>query len=157
MQWLDRSLEAARMAVRAMSAHKLRTFLTMLGIIIGIASVVSVVALGQGTQQTVLENIASIGTNTINIYPGTGFGDRGQGRIRTLVADRRGRHRDAALCRQRYAARLDQRSPCSIGNVAVNAQVSGVGQDYFRVSGSTISAGTSFDASQCRRAVRRSR
>jgi macrolide transport system ATP-binding/permease protein len=83
--WIDRGLEAFRMSVRAMLSHKLRTFLTMLGIIIGIASVVSVVALGQGTQQTVLENIASIGTNTINIYPGTGFGDRGQGRIRTLL------------------------------------------------------------------------
>src|SRR5205085_1661339 len=72
-QVLDRGVEAFRMALRAMGSHKLRTFLTMLGIIIGIASVVSVVALGQGSQQMVLENIASIGTNTINIYPGSGF------------------------------------------------------------------------------------
>jgi ABC-type antimicrobial peptide transport system, ATPase component len=76
---LDNLGEALRMALRAMGAHKLRTFLTMLGIIIGIASVVSVVALGQGSQQTVLENISSIGTNTINIYPGSGFGDMRSG------------------------------------------------------------------------------
>ena len=44
----DRYREAARMALHAMLAHRMRTFLTMLGIIIGIAAVVSVVALGQG-------------------------------------------------------------------------------------------------------------
>jgi macrolide transport system ATP-binding/permease protein len=145
-QVLDRGLEALRMALRAMSSHKLRTFLTMLGIIIGIASVVSVVALGQGSQQMVLENIASIGTNTINIYPGTGFGDRGQGRIRTLVAS------DAdALAQEPYAdsvtPRVSSNQSILFRNVAVNAQVSGVGVDYFRVNGSTLSEGGTFDGS----------
>jgi len=76
------------MALRAMRAHKLRTFLTMLGIIIGIAAVVSVVALGSGSQKQVLQNISALGTNTINVLPGTGFGDRRAGAIHTLtVAD----------------------------------------------------------------------
>jgi macrolide transport system ATP-binding/permease protein len=145
LQWADRGLEALRMAVRAMVAHKLRTFLTMLGIIIGIASVVSVVALGQGSQQTVLENIASIGTNTINIYPGTGFGDRRQGRIRTLVPSD-----VAALQEESYAdsvtPRVSANESVLFNNVAVNAQVSGVGVDYFRVNGSTLSTGGSFDS-----------
>lgn len=146
VQWLDRGAEALRMAVRSMTAHKLRTFLTMLGIIIGIASVVSVVALGQGSQQTVLENIASIGTNTINIYPGTGFGDRGQGRIRTLLPS------DAdALAAQSFAdsvtPRVSTNQSVLFNSVAVNAQVSGVGADYFRVNGSTLTEGASFDAS----------
>ncbi len=144
LEWLDRGTEAFRMAVRAMLSHKLRTFLTMLGIIIGIASVVSVVALGQGTQQTVLENIASIGTNTINIYPGTGFGDRGQGRIRTLLPS------DAeAIESQPYAdsvtPRVQTNQTILFGNLAVSAQVSGVGTGYFRVNGSTISMGANFD------------
>jgi len=144
LQWVDRGVEATRMALRAMASHKLRTFLTMLGIIIGIASVVSVVALGQGSQETVLQNIAAIGTNTINVYPGTGFGDRGQGRIRTLVAS------DAdALAKEPYAdsvtPRVSTNQSVLFNNVAVNAQVSGVGVDYFRVSGSTLSDGGSFD------------
>jgi macrolide transport system ATP-binding/permease protein len=144
LEWLDLGTEAFRMSVRAMLSHKLRTFLTMLGIIIGIASVVSVVALGQGTQQTVLENIASIGTNTINIYPGTGFGDRGQGRIRTLMAT------DAeAIAQQPYAdsvtPRVQTNQSILFGNLAANAQVSGVGTGYFRVNGSTITMGTNFD------------
>lgn len=144
-EWLDRGTEAFRMSVRAMLSHKLRTFLTMLGIIIGIASVVSVVALGQGTQQTVLENIASIGTNTINVYPGTGFGDRGQTRIRTLLPT------DAeAIAAQPYAdsvtPRVSTNASVLFGNLAANAQVSGVGVDYFRVNGSTISMGANFDS-----------
>ncbi|MEP7241583.1 MAG: MacB family efflux pump subunit [Devosia sp.] len=143
LAFADRALEALGMALRSMSAHKLRTFLTMLGIIIGIASVVSVVALGQGSQQAVLERISSIGTNTVNIYPGTGFGDRGQGRIRTLLPT------DAtAIAAEPYAdsvtPRVSTNQSILFGNVAVNTQVSGVGADYFRVTGSTLSEGAIF-------------
>src|SRR5690606_35649089 len=67
---VDRLGEAFRMALLAMNAHRMRTFLTMLGIIIGIASVVSVVALGNGSQKQILENISSLGTNTITVFQG---------------------------------------------------------------------------------------
>ena len=140
---LDRAGEAFRMALRAMVAHKLRTFLTMLGIIIGIASVVSVVALGQGSQQTVLNNIASIGTNTINIYPGTGFGDRRSARIETLVPS------DAAAIGEQPFA--DSVSPQVSSNATVlfratssNATVTGVGAGYFQVNGRTFTDGVGF-------------
>jgi macrolide transport system ATP-binding/permease protein len=80
-----------------MNAHRLRTFLTMLGIIIGIASVVSVVALGNGSQQQILQNISALGTNTIDVYPGRGFGDMRSARVQTLKAS------DAdALAKQSY-------------------------------------------------------
>ena len=69
----DQLVESFKMALNAISAHKLRSFLTMLGIIIGIASVVSIVALGNGSQQKILSDISSMGTNTIDIYPGEGF------------------------------------------------------------------------------------
>ncbi|MBE0578648.1 MacB family efflux pump subunit [Devosia sp.] len=142
---LDRGLEALRMALRAMVAHKLRTFLTMLGIIIGIASVVSVVALGQGSQQTVLENIASIGTNTINIYPGTGFGDRRSNRIQTLLPS------DAeAIASQPYAdsvsPQVSSNATVLFRNTSSNATVTGVGDEYFQVNGRTFTAGVGFNA-----------
>jgi ABC-type antimicrobial peptide transport system, permease component len=74
------------MAILAMNAHRMRTFLTMLGIIIGIASVVSVVALGNGSQKQILENISSLGTNTITVYQGRGFGDNSRSsQVKTLV------------------------------------------------------------------------
>ncbi|KRA46198.1 MacB family efflux pump subunit [Devosia sp. Root635] len=141
---IDSGLEALRMALRAMVAHKLRTFLTMLGIIIGIASVVSVVALGQGSQETVLENIASIGTNTINVYPGSGFGDRRSNRIQTLVPSDA-----AALALQPYA---DSVSPQVSANATVlfrntssNASITGVGREYFQVNGRTFEQGVGFN------------
>ncbi|MEY4428001.1 MAG: hypothetical protein RLZZ182_690, partial [Pseudomonadota bacterium] len=74
-QW-GRLTEAFTMALRAMAGHRLRTLLTMLGIIIGIASVVSMVALGEGSRQRVLKDISAMGTNTIDIFSGKNFGDR---------------------------------------------------------------------------------
>ncbi|MET3924280.1 MacB family efflux pump subunit [Devosia sp. 2618] len=142
---LDRGLEALRMAVRAMIAHKLRTFLTMLGIIIGIASVVSVVALGQGSQETVLQNISSIGTNTINVYPGTGFGDRRSARIQTLLPS------DAdAIATQPYAdsvsPQVSSNSTVRYRNTATNASITGVGAGFFQVNGRTFNEGVGFNA-----------
>ena len=141
---IDHFVEALNMALRAMNSHRLRTFLTMLGIIIGIASVVSVVALGQGSQEKVLENIAAIGTNTINVLPGTGFGDIRQSRVHTLVPS------DAtAISQQPFA---DSVSPTISTNgtlvyrdVTVNARLTGVSSAYFRVSGTTLLEGIGFD------------
>lgn len=141
-QW-DRVAEAFKMALLAMSAHRLRTFLTMLGIIIGIASVVSVVALGTGSRQQILNNISSIGTNTLDIRPGKGFGDRRSGRIRTLTAD------DAkALGQLAYAdsvtPSISGSATIRYGNQAVSASIQGVGPEYFRVRGYQIAQGQFF-------------
>ena len=95
----DRLGEAFRMALLAMNAHRMRTFLTMLGIIIGIASVVSVVALGNGSQKQILENISSLGTNTITVYQGRGFGDNSRSsQVKTLIpADARSEEHTSEL------------------------------------------------------------
>ena len=137
--------EALRMAVVSMRAHKLRSFLTMLGIIIGIASVVSVVALGEGSRQRVLANISSLGTNTLEVFPGRDFGDMRSGRIQTLVAS------DAeALARLPFVAAATPGTAATatirFGATQANAQISGVGADYFTVTGSAIIAGRGFDA-----------
>ncbi|WP_126975492.1 MacB family efflux pump subunit [Frigidibacter oleivorans] len=141
-QW-GRMAEAFLMAVRALNAHRLRSFLTMLGIIIGIASVVSVVALGQGSQERVLSNIASLGTNTISVRPGTGFGDRRAGAIDTLVAA------DAtALAAQGFAAsvspEISTTANVTRGRVTTSTQIRGVSGDYFDVGGFTVSDGVTF-------------
>src|SRR3546814_18256049 len=83
---VDRFREAFLMALRSMRAHRLRSFLTMLGIIIGIASVVCVVALGEGSLQTVLARLRRLGTNTLEIFPGHDFGDARSGKLPRLVA-----------------------------------------------------------------------
>ncbi|THJ33782.1 MacB family efflux pump subunit [Lampropedia aestuarii] len=150
----DRFLEAFNMALLSMNAHRLRTFLTMLGIIIGIASVVSVVALGEGSRRTVLENISSIGTNTIDIRPGTGFGDRMASRIRTLVIS------DAeALAQQPYVdsvtPTVSSTATIRYGNVESAGQIQGVGEQSFQVRGMKLAQGSLFeqDAVRDRRQV----
>ncbi|MDB5851136.1 MAG: macrolide transporter permease/ATP-binding protein MacB, partial [Rhodoferax sp.] len=140
----DRFTEAFRMAVLAMSSHRLRTFLTMLGIIIGIASVVSVVALGEGSRLQVLKNISAIGTNTIEIFSGSGFGDQRAARVRTLLPS------DAdALAQQVYVdsvtPTLNTSATLRFGNVAVTGTINGVGEQYFRVRGIEIAQGRAFD------------
>lgn len=146
---VDRFKEALRMAVLAMAAHRLRTFLTMLGIIIGIASVVSVVAIGQGTQQQVLANISSLGTNTLEIFAGRNFGDTRSGKITTLVVS------DAdALARQSYVAAVTPTVSTSetlrVGSLEASALVNGVGEQYFAARGTKLAEGSFFDARSVR-------
>ncbi len=140
----DRFGEAFRMAVLAMNAHRLRTFLTMLGIVIGIASVVSVVALGEGSRLQILKNISAIGTNTIEIFSGSGFGDQRAARVRTLVPGDA-----AALEAQSYVDSVTPSVSTSAtfryGNIAVNGTINGVGEQYFRVRGVQLAAGRTFD------------
>src|SRR5438132_9102851 len=62
--------ESLRVALRGLSSNKMRTALTMLGIIIGVAVVIIVVAIGQGATQNVNEAISSLGTNLLTVMPG---------------------------------------------------------------------------------------
>ena len=140
---LDQCREAFRMSVQAILAHKMRSLLTMLGIVIGIASVVSVVALGNGSQQKIIEDINSMGSNTIDIMRGEGFGDRHAGRIHTLtVADA------DILGRQPYVAAVTPNTSNSgdlvFGNVTVTATLNGVGEQYFDVRSLEIEQGRFF-------------
>jgi putative ABC transport system permease protein len=68
-----------QLALRSIMRHKLRSFLTTLGIIIGVAAVVSMVTLGKATTAAVQQQIASLGTNILQIRPGQGFGRGGGG------------------------------------------------------------------------------
>lgn len=141
---LDRFSEAFLMALRSMNAHRLRTFLTMLGIIIGIASVVCVVALGKGSQKQVLDQISSLGTNTLEIFPGRGFGDRSSGRITTLTID------DAnQLAKQPYimAATPTVSTPATarFQSIEANALINGVSDQYFLTRGSKLAEGRFFN------------
>ncbi|MCB6184619.1 MacB family efflux pump subunit [Leeia sp. TBRC 13508] len=142
--WLDRFREAMHMSVKAMLAHRLRTFLTMLGIIIGIASVVSVVALGEGSRQRILKQISSMGTNTIDVFPGSDFGDERSGKVQTLVpADAE------ALAEQPFVDSVTPSVSTSAStryrDISVSTTINGVGNGYFRVRGLNFAQGNSFD------------
>jgi len=64
-------LNLIKIASRSLSKNKMRVFLTMLGIIIGVASVISMLAIGEGSRQNIEASVSSLGTNTVMIYPGS--------------------------------------------------------------------------------------
>ena len=148
----DQLVESFKMATSAIMAHKLRALLTMLGIVIGIASVISVVALGRGTQQQVLSNINSLGTNTMTIMNGTGFGDRRANLTKNLTVS------DAELLNKQGF--VDSTTPLSnlsatviYGNTNVTGAVNGVGEQYLNVKGMKMVSGRFFNANEVKEAA----
>ena len=65
-----RLLSILRMALRSINRNKMRSFLTMLGIVIGVAAVIAMLAIGQGARNAINSQIASLGTNLLMIFPG---------------------------------------------------------------------------------------
>ncbi len=140
---LDRTRESMQMALKAMKTHRLRTTLTMIGIVFGITSVVTVVALGEGARQETLEEIKSLGTNVVSIYPGQDLFDDSIESIRTLVpADAN------ALAKQGFIDSVSPEVSASdnirfLGKSAI-ASINGVGREHFRVKGIELLQGTTF-------------
>lgn len=139
--------EALSMAWRAMVANKMRTLLTMLGIIIGIASVVSIVVVGDAAKQMVLADIRAIGTNTIDVYPGKDFGDDDPQYQQSLKYDDL-----LAIEKQSWVSSVTPSVSKNLriraGNIDVAASVQGIGQHYFSVYGMTFSEGNTFNEVQ---------
>ena len=140
----DQLIESFKMSVSAMLAHKLRSLLTMLGIIIGITAVISVVALGKGSQEQILAGIRKIGTNTIDIMPGKGFGDMLSGKVKTLsISDAN------MLAKQSF---LDSVTPntstsgvLTYENISLSASLKGGGVGSFDVNGLKLEEGRIYD------------
>ncbi len=139
--------EALSMAWRAMVANKMRTLLTMLGINIGIASVVSIVVVGDAAKQMVLADIRAIGTNTIDVYPGKDFGDDDPQYQQSLKYDDL-----LAIEKQAWVSSVTPSVSKNLriraGNIDVAASVQGIGQQYFNVYGMTFSEGNTFNEVQ---------
>jgi putative ABC transport system permease protein len=121
-----------RIALKALNRNKLRTVLTMLGMIIGVGAVITMVALGRGAQATIEEQVKSAGTNVININAGNftqGGVRQGQGMSSTLTAE------DATALRQvpgvQYvSAGVNSRSQVIAGNQNWSTQIQGVDVDF---------------------------
>ena len=90
--------ESVRIAVNALFANKLRSLLTMLGIIIGVGAVIAMVAVGMGVTQRVTDSIASLGSNMLIIRPGASMsgGLRGAAGSRTTL-----KYEDAAAIKKK--------------------------------------------------------
>jgi len=140
--------EIISVALGALRANKLRSLLTMLGIVIGVGAVIAVVALGTGAQQAVKDRIAALGTTLLTVNPGQ---QRGQG-----VAIAGGQQRltidDAKAVDERattlLAVQPEMRSSQQVvyGNKNTNTQIIGTSPNYLEVRKYTLKAGKMFTA-----------
>ncbi|QXI36229.1 MacB family efflux pump subunit [Pseudomonas xantholysinigenes] len=142
--------EAFKMAWIALVSHRMRTLLTMLGIIIGITSVVSISAIGEGAKGYVLKDIQAIGSNTIDIYSGNSFGDSRAKAIETLVPA------DVTALNELYYVDsatpvIGQSSLVRYRNIDADVQLNGVSEQYFQVRNIPLAAGIVFSAEDARR------
>jgi putative ABC transport system permease protein len=123
-------------AFRALQRNKMRSFLTMLGIIIGVAAVIAMLAIGQGAQYSVEQQISSLGTNVLIVYPGsqnTGGIRGGAGTTTTLTED-------DCIAIQRECPAVNLISPGTraggqiiAGNMNWATGIEGTGSDYLEI------------------------
>jgi putative ABC transport system permease protein len=140
MQWLM----TLRIALRALARNKLRAFLTMLGIIIGVGAVIAMVAIGEGAKSTIRSQIASLGTNVLIILPGSnvqGGVRAGTGNVNTLVdGDSRAMTRE--LRSVAYASPVLRRQDQLIaGNLNWGSLAQGVAPEFQQIRDWQIESG----------------
>ena len=137
-----------KIALRAIAANKLRSFLTMLGIIIGVASVIAMLAIGQGSKQSIQANIAEMGSNMIMIRPGQ---DKGPGGARGDASEMQSlKLKDyETLCEQaKYLAAVSPSVSASgqfiYGNNNTPSTVYGISPDYMEIRRLKVEDGEMF-------------
>jgi putative ABC transport system permease protein len=137
------------LAVREIRRHLLRSFLTILGIIIGVASVVTMVTLGNGATASVRAQLASLGSNVLTIRPGAGFGRGGGGPPAAPFEDA---DLDAIRGQIAGVASVAPQNQVSVTVVRSgqnwSTTVLGTTNEYFQASGIRLEAGRSFSESE---------
>ncbi|HXW10220.1 MAG TPA: ABC transporter permease, partial [Steroidobacteraceae bacterium] len=133
------------LAVREIRRHLLRSFLTILGIIIGVASVVTMVTLGNGATASVRAQLASLGSNVLTIRPGAGFG-RGGGGPPAPPFD----EADLEAIRGQVAGIVSVAPQNQVGATVVRSgqnwstTVLGTNNDFFQAAGIRLESGRTF-------------
>ena len=140
-------LEIWKVALSAIRANKLRSFLTMLGIIIGVGAVITMIALGSGAQKAVQDNISALGTNLLTVMPGQQFqrGVASDQRVGLTVDDaaevqKTARHVLAVMPEINRSFQVKYR------NLNANIQVTGTSPSYFPARSYVLTAGRLFTA-----------
>src|SRR5262249_43658653 len=133
-----------RLALKALSQNKLRTGLTMLGIIIGVGAVICVVAIGEGAQASVERAITNIGANMIWVEAGgvnRGGVRTGIGGTKTLTLEDYQAIKDRISLVTNVTPQADTRVQMVYGNQNWNSTVRGVGPEYLSLKGWNIARG----------------
>jgi putative ABC transport system permease protein len=138
-------LEIWAVALQAIRANKLRSFLTMLGIIIGVGAVITMIALGTGAQKAVEAQIQSLGTNLLTIMPGQSFmrGVASDQRV-SLTVDDADEIRRSARYITAVLPEISRSYQVKVGNQNMNVSITGTVPEYFPNRNYTITAGRAF-------------
>ncbi len=137
------------MALRSLRANKFRTFLTTLGIIIGVASVISMVSLGEGTRLQTLDTIAKFGTNIITVKPGEKKNRHvSTGKVETLMLGDAYAIRDQVHNINGVSPQVYQSGQLKYGNKNSSSTVRGTGKDYGWMANFKMEHGRFFTAEE---------
>ena len=136
-----------KIALRALANNKLRAFLTMLGIIIGVASVITMLAIGQGSKKSIQQQISEMGSNMIMIHPGADM--RGGVRqdpsaMQTLKLTDYEALRDETKFLSAISPNVSSSGQLIAGNNNYPASVNGVGTEYLDIRQLTVENGEMF-------------
>lgn len=136
-----------KIALRALNNNKLRCFLTMLGIIIGVASVITMLAIGQGSKDSIKAQISEMGSNMIMIHPGSG--QRGGVRqssddMQTLKVEDYETLRDNAKYLTSVSPQVSSSGQFINGNNNYPSQLSGITPDYLDIRMLKVKEGEMF-------------
>jgi len=152
--------EILSVALGALRANKLRSFLTMLGVVIGVAAVIAMVALGRGAQESVKERIASLGTTLLTVIPnqarGAGGIAGGDTRVALLMSDSDALQQKSTIL-SAIEPEMSRQLQVQYGNQNTNTSIVGTTSNYADVRKFNVAAGRMFstqeDASRARVAV----
>jgi putative ABC transport system permease protein len=143
--------EIIKVAFGAIRANKMRSMLTMLGIVIGIAAVITMVALGEGAQRSVQERLQALGTNVLSVNPGQqmfGGVDRGTG-APLIVQDAEALLRDPVNIKN-VSPEMDRRLQVTYGNANSNVSIRGVWPTSFDINNLEATHGRIFNEGENR-------
>lgn len=153
-------LNLIRVALRALQRNKLRAFLTMLGIIIGVAAVITMVAIGQGSKQSIHEQLSSMGSNMITVLPASNSNSM-PGGVRLGASSLQSLTYADVIALQKRSEFLSAISPVSSSNgQAINGaknwptQLQGVAPEYFDIRKLTLKDGIIFSDQEVKEAAK---
>jgi putative ABC transport system permease protein len=141
-----KALSILRMAFSSLGSNKVRTFLTVLGVVIGVMAVITLVSIGRGTQRSITSRIESLGTNLLFVTPGSvsvGGISQQAGSASTLTVDDAYALLDSPLAPsvEAVAPELQTRAQIKAGRTNFNVSVVGVTPEYRTVRNLTVNDG----------------
>ncbi|MEO2043194.1 MAG: ABC transporter permease [Nitrospinaceae bacterium] len=144
-----------KMALRSLVTHKLRTFLTALGIIIGVASVISMISIGEGARSQTQDTISKFGTNIITVKPGQKKSRHvTTGKVDTLTMDDADYIKTNISLITGVAAQVYRSAQLKFENKNTNTTVRGTGASYARLANFEMDRGRFFNDEEIRTARR---